>query len=80
MPRENVLPPSFKDTGLKDFSSASPSSIYQKLVDMFPWYVWWLSPAVIILAGITLFPFFLMIYISFMKVQLVPGASDVLVG
>ena len=34
----------------------------------------------IILAGITLFPFFWMIYISFMKVQLAPGATDIFVG
>ena len=78
---KNASPISMTVPGPADFSSAAlRSSLYQKLVDSFPWYVWWLAPAVIILAVITLFPFFWMIYISFMKVQLAPGATDMFVG
>jgi len=60
--------------------SASGASLYQRIVERTPWYVWWLAPAVIILAGITLFPFFWMIYMSFMKVRLAPGLGDLFVG
>ena len=81
MSLKNASPISMTVPGPADFSSAAlRSSLYQKLVDSFPWYVWWLAPAVIILAVITLFPFFWMIYISFMKVQLAPGATDMFVG
>lgn len=55
-------------------------SLYRRIVESTPWYVWWLAPAVIILAGITLFPFFWMIYMSFMKVRLAPGLPDLFVG
>lgn len=55
-------------------------SLYRRIAERTPWYVWWLAPAVIILAGITLFPFFWMIYMSFMKVRLAPGLSDLFVG
>jgi multiple sugar transport system permease protein len=55
-------------------------SFYRRIAENTPWYVWWLAPAVIILAGITLFPFFWMIYMSFMKVRLAPGMSDLFVG
>ncbi|MBI5601749.1 MAG: sugar ABC transporter permease [Deltaproteobacteria bacterium] len=81
MSLENSSPISKTASDLKDLSPAIPSpTFYQKIVEMVPWYVWWLFPAVIILATITIFPFFWMIYMSFMKIQLQPGMGNLFVG
>ncbi|UCF92623.1 MAG: sugar ABC transporter permease [Desulfobacterales bacterium] len=52
----------------------------RSITERVPWYVWWLAPAFIILAVITIFPFFWLIYMSFMKIQLAPGKPDLFVG
>lgn len=81
MPREGSPPISTAARNLRDFSTAAPLlSLYQRLVETCPWYFWWLAPAVAILATITIFPFFWMIYMSFMKIQLQPGLGDLFVG
>jgi len=56
------------------------SSTYRGVVEGVPWYVWWLAPAFIILAVITIFPFFWLIHMSFMKIQLAPGKPNIFVG
>lgn len=53
---------------------------YRGVAERVPWYVWWLAPAFIILAGITIFPFFWLIYMSFMKIQLAPGKPNLFVA
>lgn len=55
-------------------------SLYRRMLGGIPWYFWWLAPAVAILATITIFPFFWMIYMSFMKIQLQPGFGNLFVG
>jgi multiple sugar transport system permease protein len=55
-------------------------NFYGRLTEAVPWYLWWLAPAFIILAAITLYPFFWVIYMSFMKIQLAPGAPNLFVG
>jgi multiple sugar transport system permease protein len=53
---------------------------YRGMAERVPWYVWWMAPAFIILAVITLFPFFWLIYMSFMKIQLAPGKPNLFVA
>jgi len=52
----------------------------QRLVAKFPWYIWWMLPAFIILITICVFPFFWLIYMSFMKIQLAPGQPNLFIG
>ena len=81
MSLEKPSPISMTASDLKDLTLLTPPlSFYQKLAEMVPWYVWWLAPAVIILATITIFPFFWMITMSFMKIQLQPGQGNLFVG
>ena len=69
----------FADTAAR--ASTPPSvGIFRAVVERVPWYVWWLAPAFIILAAITIFPFFWLIYMSFMKIQLAPGKPNIFVG
>jgi multiple sugar transport system permease protein len=56
------------------------ASFYRGIAEAVPWYIWWLAPAFIILAVITIFPFFWLIYMSFMKIQLAPGKPNLFVG
>ena len=42
--------------------------------------LWLMLPAIIVLAGISLYPFFWLIYMSLHQVQLAPGKSDIWVG
>jgi multiple sugar transport system permease protein len=50
------------------------------MVERTPYWVWWISPAFIILAVVTIFPFFWLIYMSFVKISLSPGKADVFIG
>jgi multiple sugar transport system permease protein len=54
--------------------------LYRSIAEKVPWYVWWITPAFLILAVITLFPFFWMIVMSTMTVQLAPNKPDLFVG
>jgi multiple sugar transport system permease protein len=56
------------------------SNGYVKLVEGTPYWLWWIAPAFIIMAVVTLFPFFWLIYMSFQKIVLMPGKPDVFVG
>ena len=56
------------------------SNTYVKLVERTPYWLWWIIPAFLIMAVVTLFPFFWLIYMGFHKIVLIPGKPDIFVG
>jgi multiple sugar transport system permease protein len=61
-------------------ATARPMTAFERVRDLLPFHVWLILPAVIVLAGITLYPFLWMIYLSLHETAMNPGERDVWVG
>jgi len=54
--------------------------LYRVAVQKVPWYVWWISPGLAMLAFVTMPPFIWLIWMTFYKISLLPTEPDLYIG
>ncbi len=63
-----------------DLAAERPTSLFARIKNIFPFHVWLILPAIVVLAGITLYPFIWIIALSLHETAMNPGESDIWVG
>jgi multiple sugar transport system permease protein len=68
------------ETITQPLATTRPMTPFERIKSLLPFHVWLILPAIIVLVGITLYPFLWMIYLSLHETAMNPGESDVWIG